>query len=96
VDEEVTDKGSLGRGVLVAGGVNLAALIIGIVTLMGGVGIVIIMGFGLLQTLWLLPFYLKFSHKGESETCKGILLGGGLTVLLSVACWSKFNLSNMH
>ena len=94
--EEQTDKGSFGKGVIIAGGVNLGVLVVGIVTLMVGIGMIILAGFAVLQIGWLFPFYLKFSGRGESETCKGILLGGGISALLSVACWYNLNLGPMH
>lgn len=95
-DEQSINKGSFLRGLLIAAGVNLAALVAGIILMAVGIGALIIIGFGALQVLWLLPFWLKFWRKGESQTCLGILLGGGLTLLLSVACWSNLNLGNMH
>jgi hypothetical protein len=93
--DEQGNKGSLGLGLLIAGGVNLAALIVAGVTMMIGIGMVLLMGFGLLQFLWLRPFYLSYKRKGEGDTCKGILLGSGLTLLLSAACWGSFNLNKM-
>lgn len=96
MDEQEIDKGSLGKGLLIAGGVNIVALGISAVTIMVGIGIVLLMGFGLLQFLWLLPFYLNYRRKGEGDTCKGILLGGGLTVLLSAACWNSFKSTGFH
>ena len=78
--ENDENKGSLGVGLLVSGGVNLGVLVLAWLTLMLGVGAIVLMGFGLLQFLWLLPFYLKYKNKGESDTCKGILLGGELGV----------------
>ena len=96
MDEQEIDKGSLGKGLLIAGGVNIVALGISAVTILVGFGFVLLMGFGLLQFLWLLPFYLNYRRKGEGDTCKGILLGGGLTVLLSAACWNSFKSTGFH
>ncbi len=89
MDEDVEKKGSLGMGLLISGGVNVAVLAISLATLMLGIGIVLLVGFGLLQFVWLLPFYFNYRRKGETDTCKGILLGSGLTLLLSAACWAS-------
>ena len=96
VDEQPKPKGSFWVGFAIAGGVNLGALLISVVTIAIGIGIVLVMGFGLLQIFWLAPFYLKFHRKGEDNACKGVLLAGGITVLLSATCWSNLNLGNMH
>jgi heme/copper-type cytochrome/quinol oxidase subunit 4 len=94
--EEPHGKGSFWLGVAIAGGVNVAALAIGVATIFIGVGVIVLMGFAVLQVLWLMPFFLKYKRKGESNTCKGMLLAGGITVLLSATCFANLNLGNMH
>ncbi len=89
-------RGSFWVGLAIGGGVNLGALALSVATMAIGVGVILVAGFGLLQILWLLPFYIKFFRKGESHTCNGILLAAGITVLLSATCWSNLNLGNMH
>jgi hypothetical protein len=41
---------------------------------------------GITQMLYLLPAYLHFSKKGRSEVCKGILVGGLITLMVNGAC----------
>jgi hypothetical protein len=41
---------------------------------------------GITQILYLLPAYLHFSKKGRSEVCKGILVGGLVTLMVNGAC----------
>jgi hypothetical protein len=96
MDEEQAAKGSLWKGLLVAAGVNFAALLVAVTTVAIGIGVILLVGFGLLQILWLLPFYLQYKRKGESNICKGILLGAGITVLLSATCFANLNLTGMH
>jgi hypothetical protein len=48
---------------------------------------VILLGFGVVQFAWLLPLYLHFQKRGQFETAKGILIGGGIAFLLNAGCW---------
>ena len=81
------DPGSIWRGIAIAGFVNLCALGGGFVLLLLMIGIFIIAGFGAVQFVWILPIYFHFKEKQQTETAKGILIGGGITVLLSAGCW---------
>lgn len=81
---------SIWQGFLIATGLNLLALVIGIVTIMAGIGMIIVGGFGVVQLFWLVPFYVKYKKQGKMNTAKGILLGAGLSFLLSATCWADF------
>ncbi len=59
----------------------------------GGVVVSLLVGFwplfafGLIQGLWVIPIYLHYRRKGETETAKGLLLVAGLVFLLNAGCW---------
>ncbi len=42
--------------------------------------------FGIVQIIYLLPAYLYFAKKGRSEVCKGIVVGGLVTLMVNGAC----------
>lgn len=89
--EGFTQKGTLLSGVFVAGIANLIALAIAAAMLyVPRIGGPLLAWFGLLQWVWIIPLYLKCRRAGETETAKGILLGGGITFLLSAACMAAF------
>ncbi|MDE3165617.1 MAG: hypothetical protein KGN36_07420, partial [Acidobacteriota bacterium] len=67
--------------------VNLSMLLIGCGALMS-VTSIIVQAFGLAQLVWMIPLWKAAKKYGGSETAKGVLLGIGITFLLSVACWT--------
>ncbi len=81
------EPGNIWRGISIAGFINLCALGGGFLLIFAIVGIPIIAGFGALQFAWILPIFFHFKSKQETETAKGILIAGGITVLLSAGCW---------
>lgn len=44
-------------------------------------------GIGVIQALWIVPLWLSFKRRGETESAKGVLLAAGITFLLNAACW---------
>jgi hypothetical protein len=82
-------SGSVREGFWIAARWNLGMFVAGVVTIFVGIGIVIVAGFGLIQLFWLIPFWYRAKDRGEAETAKGILLGMGITFLLSAACWGS-------
>jgi hypothetical protein len=42
--------------------------------------------FGIVQIVYLLPAYVYFAKKGRSEVCKGIVVGGLVTLMVNGAC----------
>jgi hypothetical protein len=82
-----SDPGSIWRGIAIGGFVNRYALFCAFVLLLAMIGIFIIAGFGAVQFVWILPLYFHFREKQQTETAKGILIAGGITVLLTAGCW---------
>jgi hypothetical protein len=62
-------------------------IVAGVITIFVGIGVILVGGFGLIQLFWLIPLWYRAKDRGETETAKGILLGTGITFLLSAACW---------
>ncbi|HVV46123.1 MAG TPA: hypothetical protein VHC72_13005 [Bryobacteraceae bacterium] len=85
--------GSVREGLWIAARWNIGIFVAGVITIVVGVGAILIAGFGLLQLFWLVPFWYGAKDRGETETAKGILLGLGITFLLSAACWGTLTLS---
>jgi len=44
-------------------------------------------GIGVTQLFWLIPLYRREVKDGKTETANGIIVAGGITALLSAACW---------
>ena len=86
-----TDHGSILSGFLVAAGWNAAALALSVALMAAFVGIVLVMGYGLIQFAWLLPMWGRYRKAGKTESAKGVLIVAGISVLLSAACWHSFN-----
>jgi hypothetical protein len=42
---------------------------------------------GLSQLIWLVPLWIWFRRKGETESAKGVILAAAITFLLNSACW---------
>jgi hypothetical protein len=60
------------------------------------VGFFLFFGIGVAQAIWMVPAYLHYKRRGETETAKGILIVAGIVFLLNVSCWgvlmsSKFD-----
>ena len=85
--DETRNPGKLWLGVVLAGGINLAALVIGMATIPIFIGAVIIALFGALQFCWIVPMCVRYRRNGETETVKGIWIAAGISLLLSVGCW---------
>jgi hypothetical protein len=94
--EPVPGRGSVGRGIGIAALLNVGGVIVGGILMMIVVGVVIVLGIGVCQLIWLLPFYFRFRNRGETETAKGILIGAGITFLLNAGCWGVVMTSLSH
>ena len=66
---------------------NVAQLIVGVITLMIGIGAVIIAAFGLVQLAYVIPLALRAKRTGNRGRMKGMIIAGCVTFLLSIACW---------
>jgi uncharacterized membrane-anchored protein len=100
VPEEKKSAGRIWSGIAIAGAVNIVAVLVGVMTFGNaasiGIGVVLIVGFPLVQFAWLLPLYFFFRRQAGFETAKGVLIAAGITVLLSAGCWGVFNTSTFH
>jgi hypothetical protein len=94
------DRGNLGS-VAVGVGMGVAFTVMGV-----GLGIILasafsrlvmLVGIGIVQLLWMLPAWLIYRRRGQTETAKGILITAGVVFLLNASCWglvfsSKFKI----
>jgi hypothetical protein len=81
-------KGSVGRGIGIGAVLTLmglAAMIVLAFPILGG--LLVAIGIGLVQLLWMLPAILHYRGRGETETVKGLMIVGGLVILLNAPCW---------
>lgn len=88
--DEITQPksgGSVWLGFGMAAGINIAAVIVGGLTLTMGVGLFILLGIGLVQAAWIIPMVESFRKSGQRETMKGIIVAAALTFLLNAGCW---------
>lgn len=85
-------SGSAGvlRGFLISSGISVAIALVSLTLLREGVGLFIIMPYGIIQTAWTIPLFFYFRRNGKTDEAKGALLSCALNVLLSVACWGAF------
>jgi hypothetical protein len=79
-------ESSIGKGIAIAVLLTLVGAMAGWFLLASG-GVLILVGFGLVQLLWLLPTITYHYARGEAETIKGLLIIGGLVFLLNASCW---------
>lgn len=66
---------------------NVAQLIAGGMTLVIGIGAVLIAGFGLVQLAYVIPLAIKAKREGKHERMKGMIIAACVTFFLSIACW---------
>jgi hypothetical protein len=81
-------KGSIGTGIgigVVLTLMGLAAMIFLLLPILNG--ILVAVGIGLVQLLWMVPAILHYRGRGETETVKGLMIVGGLVALLNASCW---------
>ncbi|MGA2183692.1 MAG: hypothetical protein ABSH47_11740 [Bryobacteraceae bacterium] len=92
-------EGSIWAGFGLAAAINVAAMIVGAVTLTIVVGIFILLGIGLIQAAWIVPMVLRFRATGRRETMKGVIIAAAVTFLLNASCWglvATIGLGSMH
>ena len=83
------DPGTLVQGILIGLGWNGLALLASLVLMAAVIGIFLVAGFGLVQFAWIIPISRRYRNMGKTETAKGILIAGGISVLLSACCWGS-------
>jgi hypothetical protein len=96
---EGRDEGSVWLGFGMATGINVAAGIVGGLTLFFGVGGFVLMGLGLVQAAWILPMAASFRKSGQRKTMKGVIAAAVFTLLLTAGCWvlvAALGISRMH
>ena len=91
---ENDDPGSVPRGITIAFLLHAFQLIIIPIAFVFPAAFFFIFIWSVTQFAYLLPAYLKYSAKGESETAKGILIAAGIGVLLNGTCFAA--LTNMR
>ena len=79
--------GTLWGGFGIAALINLAGLVMGFITIGIGLGILVLVAFGLVQFAWLGPLYYSFRKQGKTETAKGVMIAAGISFLLNAGCW---------
>jgi len=83
-----TDEGQIALGLLLCWGLNIGEVIFGFLMLMVPVlGFALIGGIGIVQLIYVLPFYFSFKKQGKTDTAKGLVIAASMTALLNAACW---------
>jgi hypothetical protein len=54
-------------------GIDIAAVIVGGLTLTMGLGLFILLGIWLVQAVWIIPMVVSFRKSGQRETMKALL-----------------------
>jgi len=89
-------EGSVGIGLLLGWGLNLCQLFLGFMLLdalmknedsIPVAVAVVVGGIGLIQLVYVLPFYFRFKRQGKTATATGLVVAASLTALLNCACW---------
>ena len=88
--------GSFWAGFGLAALINIGAVVAGFVTLVAGIGIVILLGLGLVQLAWIVPMYIRYRRQGKSQNALGVLLAAGVTFLLNAGCYGLVSLKDMR
>lgn len=89
LEEKSADRGSIGVGI----GLGIAITVLGIglmialAMLTKGVGVVLFLGIGVVQVLWMGPVCAYYFNKGETRTGQGLLIIAGLVFLLNATCF---------
>jgi hypothetical protein len=84
-------KGNLGWGLVICWFCNIVHLGIGfflILTVMP-LGAFVFGGIGVVQLAYVIPLYLRFEEKGETNVMKGLIIAASVTALLNVGCWTQ-------
>jgi len=88
-------RGTVGRGVGIGALLTLGGIVASGVLMVVYIGFAMLFGIGLAQLMWIIPAYLRYKKRGETETAKGILIAAGLVFLLNASCWGVLATSKM-
>ena len=81
------DDGSIFQGLAICWGLNVAEVILGFLMLRITFGVAMIVGVGIVQLIYVLPFYFSFRKQGKTATAKGLVIAASITALLNATCW---------
>lgn len=83
-----TNEGEIAWGLLLCWGLNMGEVVIGLLMLNVLVlPFVLIGGIGIIQLVYVLPFYFSFKKQGKTNTAKGLVIAASITALLNATCW---------
>ena len=88
-------RGTVGRGVGIGALLTLGGIVASGVLMVVYIGFAMLFGIGVAQLMWIIPAYLRYKKRGETETAKGILIAAGLVFLLNASCWGVLATSKM-
>jgi len=91
-EEETHEQGNVAKGLAICWGCNILHLIAGWILLfvLLPVGMVVFGGIGLVQLVYIIPFYRHFKSQGQTNVVKGLIIAASITALLNVGCWTQF------
>jgi len=87
------DRGGVGKGFVIGAVLNLlqAGLLWLIVTDGGSSALAVLIvgldGFSLIQLIYMVPIYLYFRSKDQTETAKGLMIAAAIVMLTNAGCW---------
>jgi hypothetical protein len=79
---EQMNSGSVGKGIGMGAVLTLGCIVASLLLLP-----IFLAGIGIVQCLWVIPAYVTYRNRGETETAKGILIAAGLVLLVNGSCW---------
>jgi hypothetical protein len=88
-------EGSLGRGIGMGALFTLAGVVGSGILMAAIIGFVLLFGIGVCQAIWMVPAYLHYKRRGETETAKGILIVAGIVFMLNATCWGVLMTSKL-
>ena len=89
------ERGTLGRGFGIGALLTLGGIVASGILMVVYIGFALLFGIGLAQLMWIIPAYLRYKKRGETETAKGILIAAGLVFLLNASCWGVLATSKL-
>ena len=93
-DDEIPiapDEGEISDGLLLCWGLNFAEVVLGFFLINGtNFGITMIAGVGIIQLIYVLPFYILFVKQGKNNSAKGLVIAAAVTALLNATCSGLF------
>lgn len=90
------DEGSVGTGLAIGLGINIAVFVVALAVVTGSNGISSpialflfwpAMAIGLTQLVYIVPLYLRYRKTGQKNTAKGLVIAASITALLNASCW---------